>query len=417
MDRLDVVGQPASHAGHGEDHLEVLRLRGADHVEDPARPEGRHPIAHRGEVGGGVAEALVGLPDAQGQRIAVAVGEPRGEDAGRPAGVLEESGGGQVVHHGLEQWVVGRLPDHIGLGEQDPEVRVDGVEVADGLGDQDPPEPERLGIAGLERHDAGPTAVLEPLVGIELGAGLGVEAVQVADGEPGHGLGLTEVDQVLDQHPEGRPPVADVVAAHHGVAEQSERAAERVTDHRRAQVADVHLLGHVGCGVVHHAHPSLRVRRYAERLVRGHGIELGDERVGGDRDVDEPWSGHLKVGNQASGVDAGDDLLGDLPGIAPQSLRQRHDAIDLVVRTVRPAKHRVGSRLEAIEGRGKALKEPLGQRVHGLIFAPAAGFTVPVRKPLRIRPSSLRPGRARRTRARADRGRRGRRSGTPQGDR
>ena len=60
----------------------------------------------------------------------------------------------------------------------------------------------------------------------------------------------TEIDEVLDEHPERPAPVADVVLAHDVVAEHVEHPHERVTDHRRAEVPDVHLLGHVGRRVV-----------------------------------------------------------------------------------------------------------------------------------------------------------------------
>ena len=80
---------------------------------------------------------------------------------------------------------------------------------------------------------------------IELAAGGGVELVEVADAEGLGPLGPVHVEQVLDEHAEGRAPVADVVLAQHGVAEEAEDAGQRIADQGAAQVADVHLLGHV----------------------------------------------------------------------------------------------------------------------------------------------------------------------------
>ena len=60
------------------------------------------------------------------------------------------------------------------------------------------------------------------------------------------GLVLAEVQEVLDQHAERRAPVADVVLPDDGVTGEVEHAGQRVADDRRPQVADVHLLGHVG---------------------------------------------------------------------------------------------------------------------------------------------------------------------------
>ena len=61
---------------------------------------------------------------------------------------------------------------------------------------------ERLGISALQQHDPLPGPRLELLGRVELGGGCLVEAVEVTDR---HGLGrglLTDVEHVLDQHPE-----------------------------------------------------------------------------------------------------------------------------------------------------------------------------------------------------------------------
>ena len=58
------------------------------------------------------------------------------------------------------------------------------------------------------------------------------------------------VDHVLDQHPERRPPVADVVLREHVVADEAQQARNRVADDRAPQVADVHLLRDVRRAVV-----------------------------------------------------------------------------------------------------------------------------------------------------------------------
>ena len=100
--------------------------------------------------------------------------------------------------------------------------------------------------------------------------------------------GAVDVEQVLDEHAERRPPVADVVLAPHVVAEEAEHAGQRVADERGAQVADVHLLGHVGRRVVDDA-PSRGVatgstpsRASAESAATCAGHE-----VVGQRQVDE----------------------------------------------------------------------------------------------------------------------------------
>ena len=137
------------------------------------------------------------------------------------------------------------------------------------LGHEDPPQAQRLGVAALEQHDAAPAALGERGVAVELPARRGVELVEVAHAEGLGVLGPADVDQVLDQHAERRPPVADVVLPPHVVAEEPEHAGQRVADERAAQVADVHLLGHVGRRVVDDDRLGVRRRRHAQPRVGG----------------------------------------------------------------------------------------------------------------------------------------------------
>ncbi len=88
------------------------------------------------------------------------------------------------------------------------------------------------------------------------------------------GLVLTQVDQVLDQHAERRPPVADVVGPQHVLPEEAVEAGERVANDGRAEVTDVHLLGHVGGRVIDDDRPGLGPRRDAEAVV---GRDRGQE--------------------------------------------------------------------------------------------------------------------------------------------
>lgn len=65
--------------------------------------------------------------------------------------------------------------------------------------------------------------------------------------------------EVLDQHPELSPAVAETVLADHLSAERAEHANQRVADDRGPEVPDVHLLGDVRRRVIDHgADPVLR---------------------------------------------------------------------------------------------------------------------------------------------------------------
>ena len=59
----------------------------------------------------------------------------------------------------------------------------------------------------------------------------------------------------VKDHAELRAPIADVIVAYHLVAQETQRAAQGVADDRRADVAHVHGLGHVGGGKVDHVSP------------------------------------------------------------------------------------------------------------------------------------------------------------------
>ena len=136
----------------------------------------------------------------------------------------------------------------------------------------------------------------------------------------GGGDVLADVEQVLDEHAERAAPVADVVLADHGVAEELEHPHERVADDRRAQVPDVHLLGDVGRRVV----DDDRARRGGGRRRRGArrpatAVELvGEERVV-EREVDEARAGDLDRAAHLLQHARVDDPLRDLARVRRRS--------------------------------------------------------------------------------------------------
>jgi hypothetical protein len=152
--------------------------------------------------------------------------------------------------------VVERFPDGIGVGQQYAEPGVELVERCLRLGHDRFPSGDGGDVPGLKFHDAGPGAVGEVRVGVEHFAGGPVERVQGGDCT-GAGGKLVVVPgrigvfiEVLDEHAELGAPVAEVVLPDHVCAEEAEDAGQRVADDRRAQMPDVHFLGHVRRGVV-----------------------------------------------------------------------------------------------------------------------------------------------------------------------
>jgi hypothetical protein len=190
-------------------------------------------ITDRREVGRGVTEPLVALLDDQRQGLALAVGEALGEHAQRARALDQEARGVEVTDDGVEHVVVVGLTHHVLGGERHVERRVHLGEVGHRLVDQDLPESTGLGVAALQRHHPLAAALPEVLVGFELHPRRAVEAVEVADRQRGHRGRLTQVDQVFDEHPEGRAPVAHVAARHHRIAAEAVDAREGVADDRR----------------------------------------------------------------------------------------------------------------------------------------------------------------------------------------
>ena len=335
-------------------------LRGADHVQQPGRGQVLGAVPDRGQVGGAVAVAAVALAHDQRQRLAVTPGEPLREHAQRAVALPQQAEAVQRVHDRGEQVVVVRLAVEVRGGQGDAELVVHREEVLLALVDQQPPQPQRGRVARLQRDHPLPGALGEARVGVELRPRALVEAVQVTDRQLVRGLGLTQVEQVLDEHAERRAPVADVVGPPHVVAEPGQRTRRRVADHGRAQVPDVHLLGHVGRRVVDDHGLRGAGDGHAQPLVGAHRGDQPGQRVVAQAQVDEARSGDLGGGDQAGQVRAAQRVGGDLARGPAQPPGQRQRAVGLEVGVLRAAHHGVhpltGDRREGV-------RQPLAEQI------------------------------------------------------
>ena len=205
------------------------------------------------------------------------------------------------------------------------------------------PERDRRRVAGLQRDDAAAGRVRERGVLVEARLRLAVERPERL--EVVEVLGV-RVQHVLGQHPELRAPIAQVVHPDHVVAGELERAHDRVADHGRAQVPDVHLLGHVGRGVVDRDRLRGRRERDAEARIGQRARPPRRQRLGREREVDEPRPGDLRRRQQAARVaellrhPRGHvarrlaELLGQLHGevglqVEPRLARDREQRVDV----------------------------------------------------------------------------------------
>ena len=320
------------------------------------------PVPDRGEVGRRVAVAAVGLADDERYRLALAAGVAVEEHAQGAVAHRRQPRGLELVADLRELGVVRRLAGQVGVGQGDAEGRVDAVEVLLGEVDQLVPEPQGVGVAGLQRDHAGAGPVGERRVAVELLARGAVERVGVGDQQLRLGGVLADGQQVLDEHAERRPPVADVVLPDHLVAEVLEGPHQRVADDRRAQVSDVHLLGHVGRGVVDRDDLPV-LGGYAEAVVEP-GQLRGDPR-GGQPYVHEPRPADLRRLRDPVEVEVLDDPLGDVPRLLAELLGQRQGGVRLEVRELARPDHRVGVGVLVPERLAQGALEPLGQHAYG----------------------------------------------------
>ncbi len=223
------------------------------------------------------------------------------------------------------------------------------------------PEPDRLGLLGLEGRHAPARALLERRVRVELAPRLLVVLAALAGLQPGDGVGLADVEQVLDEHAERRAPVAQVVLPDDAVAEVLEHADQRVADDGGAEVPDVHLLGGVGRGVVDD--DGLRGRGQPDAAA---GVLKGAQGLGGDPavvqgDVEEAGPADLDALEDVAGAERVGDGLGDLPWRSSQPLGQAQCHVRLVVGELRGPDQRVGACVLRAERGAQRLLDPLGE--------------------------------------------------------
>jgi hypothetical protein len=131
------------------------------------------------------------------------------------------------------------------------------------------------------------------------------------------------LEQVLDQHPELRSPITEVVLPQDQAALELQAAHQRVADDRAAQVPDVHLLGDVGLRVVDDRDGARRRRRDAQPPVGAPRRDLAQDRAVGDGEVEEPGPGHLDLRDQVVGRQRPGDPLRHLARPRAQPLGQR----------------------------------------------------------------------------------------------
>ena len=124
----------------------------------------------------------------------------------------------------------------------------------------------------------------------------------------------------VQDHAELRAPIADVIVAYHVMAQESQRAAERVADDRRADVAHVHGLGHVGSGKIDDVGPrSLDQRDPQARMLEGV-VQQPNEPFVSKAKVDESRPGDLGRMTNVGHVQVAENICRHVSGRALKRL-------------------------------------------------------------------------------------------------
>ena len=120
-----------------------------------------------------------------------------------------------------------------------------------------------------------------------------VEAFELLDGFGQEGFFVGPALVAVDEFAELRAPVAKVVVANDLGAGEFEEPANRLADDGGAEVADMHLLGRVGRGVVDDPGlPGVGVGRAGLKVGLGVvGLKPGEQGGGLEAEVDETGSG------------------------------------------------------------------------------------------------------------------------------
>ena len=219
---------------------------------------------------------------------------------------------------------------------------VDAIKLAAADGDEALPDRAVFCIALLQLNQLGLTA-LKP-GGILFGAvvALHVDALKRFDSQ-GLAFGLGQESAVaLNQQAELRPPVAQMVVGDHAVTESTVETVERIADHGRADMTDMHRLSHVGAGVIDdHGAPLSSVRDTEARRGREHGDLLGQP-FRRDRQVDETGAGDFSARQHRRQRQGGEHRLSHGARRTAQRLRRLHGVVALEI-----AETRIGRRLNA----------------------------------------------------------------------
>ena len=347
--QAQIVRLEAGRRGDGEQLPEMQGLAIVGEIQDALGAQGFGPVADGGQIRGRVQIAAIGLAHDH-RPLAIPAGGALGQEHALGAvGFGQQTPRVQSGQHGIQRFVVGAFRPDVIRGEADAQAVVNLLAVGKGNLYETPPAGSGSRVAGLQRHHHGAAGLGKGGVCIEAGLCGPIELFQIRQR-----LGiLTDFLEVGEQHAELSAPIADMVLPEHQMPQGFQDADHGIADDGAAQMPDMHLLGEIRAGIVHH-HPLGRDDRRDQGRLQ---IQLGAEEGVLQTNVEEAGAGRLQLRaiRQAAICGKGrEHLIGQFAGVPSLALGGGHDPVRLIM-----AELRAGGRAHQSLRRGAAA---LGER-------------------------------------------------------
>ena len=264
------------------------------------------------QIAGAVVEAAAALLHDQRQRLALAIGVAGRNTTSAPSLSCQQPGGRAAARRPRAADRLYMLsPARSSSVSSTPSLRYSRLKCCMLRSTSSFHSAQCLGSPLCSMHDALASPILELLAGVELGSGLLVEPVEIADAE----LAMQPRSRrcrrgARSACPNGVPQSPTWFSRITVWPTNFEHAHQSVADHRGAQVADVHLLGDVGRRVVdddalRRSTPCRTPRRSSACAASG----VAARNAVVERDVDEAGPGDFER-RLAGEIGGGDDVVG-----------------------------------------------------------------------------------------------------------
>ena len=354
----------------------LLKMQGlalVREIEHLAGTEVLHPLNQGGQIRGSVDGGAVGFHQNAGGNFLGIGFLLDGNDQGT-VGDHGDALGLHVLDHGR----------NIGLGvafshphvEADVEVGVVLLQIGHGDAHDVLPHGPVAPVALLELEGGVVGTAGKVLVHLALGAGAGVDLLQLRDGEGGlcgvfSGEGRIKIGQLrpalpdfLDNQAHLQTPVAQVNVADDPVAEIAADTFEALADDGGAQVSHMQRFGHVGPTVIHDDGAGIGVGLHAEALGPGHTGHIIPQEGGGDVEVQKAGIHGGDHGEHGVALQLGGHGLGDLNGGPVVGLGGWHGAVALVLAQVRAVGYGDPAESRFKPGVLESLRNPLRNQIY-----------------------------------------------------